>query len=731
MKSLSRFRWPGLVATCLYALAACTTEGDPSTGQPGDTQGGSPPTGGTGATGGSGGSDLGGMGGEGDDPGGAGAGGSGGAGGAGGIGGVPDGSGTGGEGGDPVDPVTVVSARLPEATLNQDYSFVFEASGGSADYAFTLGSGALPRGLTLEEDGTLSGRPLEGGDFELEFVVTDSGGRTARVTLRLHVRQSRWLTYWNALFGNESIPRFSAIDLADPNLVRRDLSGTLPVNQNGTDASVSGFSPDGRFAIHSLFVYGEHVGNEFRLVDFDRLATFDWEDPMNPEEPRIVANNFDQEYVKMYGPQWSPDSQRLAAMSLIEDASGDLRYPGRFTWFEIDEVLDRPNRAANLHRRLENTTTNTVDWISADTVVYGSQTIDENENFVTGPLLKAKWQNGEPGAPTLLLGSTGQTFNSDNTYVQYVNHATRTAVIAAYGNPHCLPSIELIRFATPEATSGDVAVNLGEAPLLPGPALDRFAGVLESSLKIVNAATEPLATLGASDCNLIDWSLDGTRLGWVNTADNKYYLTTLDPDGVTWHTNPSGFAYVSTVERPRFSPDNRWFAFRADNNLYVTRIDGTTLGDSVRINVDLVATGDRVGSYQFSPNGRALVYAAPGQIAGLEDLYLVDLSGDTPGMSRRISPDLSGFPTGDALVIPPPDTDYDEFMARRYPVWSVWAPDSSKVFFVVHDSGGQVGDALYIVDVLAERPMPRQVDVALCDSSACGSINVVIPQPLR
>jgi hypothetical protein len=124
------------------------------------------------------------------------------------------------------------------------------------------------------------------------------------------------------------------------------------------------------------------------------------------------------------------------------------------------------------------------------------------------------------------------------------------------------------------------------------------------------------------------------------------------------------------------------------------------------------------------------VYAAPGQIAGLDDLYLVDLSGEVPGPSRRISPDLSGFPNDDALVVPDP-YDSDEYMERRYPTWSVWTPDSSKVFFVVHQKYSLVGDSLWVVDVLAAQPRPRQVDVAICDPSTCGTIHTVLPQPLR
>lgn len=74
---------------------------------------------------------------------------------------------------------------LPVATAVQPYTARLVVSNGVAPYAFTLGSGTLPPGLTLAEDGTISGipaRPLPPPNFSqyaFVFNVVDANSRSA------------------------------------------------------------------------------------------------------------------------------------------------------------------------------------------------------------------------------------------------------------------------------------------------------------------------------------------------------------------------------------------------------------------------------------------------------------------------------------------------------------------------------------------------------------------------
>jgi uncharacterized protein YhjY with autotransporter beta-barrel domain len=64
---------------------------------------------------------------------------------------------------------------LPPATLGEAYSTtVGPASGGTAPYTYTISAGALPAGLSLATNGTLSGTPTVLGTFNATVAATDS-----------------------------------------------------------------------------------------------------------------------------------------------------------------------------------------------------------------------------------------------------------------------------------------------------------------------------------------------------------------------------------------------------------------------------------------------------------------------------------------------------------------------------------------------------------------------------
>jgi len=68
----------------------------------------------------------------------------------------------------------ITSGTPPAAQSGVAYEFQFEAEGGTAPYTFTLSSGTLPDGLTLDSDGLLHGTPTENGTFSITVTVTDS-----------------------------------------------------------------------------------------------------------------------------------------------------------------------------------------------------------------------------------------------------------------------------------------------------------------------------------------------------------------------------------------------------------------------------------------------------------------------------------------------------------------------------------------------------------------------------
>lgn len=81
----------------------------------------------------------------------------------------------------------LVDGRLPPARIARPYTATLGAVGGTAPYRFSLDSGALPAGLALADDGSLTGIPTTLGTSNVVVAVTDRGGHRATGTVRLDV----------------------------------------------------------------------------------------------------------------------------------------------------------------------------------------------------------------------------------------------------------------------------------------------------------------------------------------------------------------------------------------------------------------------------------------------------------------------------------------------------------------------------------------------------------------
>ncbi len=83
--------------------------------------------------------------------------------------------------------LTVTPSTLPAARVGTAYSASFAADLGTGPYSFAVTAGALPAGLTLASDGTLSGTPTAAGSFGFTVTATDALGATGSVAATLAV----------------------------------------------------------------------------------------------------------------------------------------------------------------------------------------------------------------------------------------------------------------------------------------------------------------------------------------------------------------------------------------------------------------------------------------------------------------------------------------------------------------------------------------------------------------
>jgi hypothetical protein len=75
--------------------------------------------------------------------------------------------------------LAITTTALPEATQATAYSTTLDAGGGTTPYTWSVSSGSLPAGLTLDPDsGELYGTPTGSGSFTFTVEVTDSSTPT-------------------------------------------------------------------------------------------------------------------------------------------------------------------------------------------------------------------------------------------------------------------------------------------------------------------------------------------------------------------------------------------------------------------------------------------------------------------------------------------------------------------------------------------------------------------------
>lgn len=122
-------------------------------------------------------------------------------------------------------PPAVVGAVYKNFTFKTNY-------GGAAPYSWVKSSGALPAGLTLNQDtGVLSGTPTAAGDYTFALTVTDTNGANTTKTFLISVLEASTSTNVQ-IYGqtNAVVSSYSAVALTD-------LAGTPPAGVSPSSAS--------------------------------------------------------------------------------------------------------------------------------------------------------------------------------------------------------------------------------------------------------------------------------------------------------------------------------------------------------------------------------------------------------------------------------------------------------------------------------------------------------------
>jgi len=88
----------------------------------------------------------------------------------------------------PPTPLTITTPSLPEGVVGTPYSATLEASGGLLPYTWSISSGTLPAGLSLDPStGVIDGTPVTAGTSDFTVMVTDAQPVTASKPFSIEV----------------------------------------------------------------------------------------------------------------------------------------------------------------------------------------------------------------------------------------------------------------------------------------------------------------------------------------------------------------------------------------------------------------------------------------------------------------------------------------------------------------------------------------------------------------
>jgi uncharacterized protein (TIGR03437 family) len=84
--------------------------------------------------------------------------------------------------------VSITTTSLPSGVVGTAYSGTLAATGGTTPYTWSVSSGALPTGLTLNSStGAITGTPMAAASSPIGFTVTDHLGSTATTSLTITI----------------------------------------------------------------------------------------------------------------------------------------------------------------------------------------------------------------------------------------------------------------------------------------------------------------------------------------------------------------------------------------------------------------------------------------------------------------------------------------------------------------------------------------------------------------
>jgi hypothetical protein len=322
------------------------------------------------------------------------------------------------------EPITFLTLALPDAAEGSSYQKTIVVSGGAAPYTFSLTSGTLPSGLTLNAtSGTIIGTPADGSAGTYNFIinVTDSS------TPNLSAQQSYSLIVEAGYY--ESVIMVSvSLAAGETNVYVDDvLVGTLEGGETITKHFAMGDEP----VITVDATVSSPTRSDVRFIADEDAIVVDEDNPdatfTYTTEYYIDLKTDPAQIATLTGADWFESGTFLEATAPVEiEESTDTKY--RFVYWVLPDGDEDVNEDLNWQVTVPGKATATYDTYYLLTVTSPQGEVNGGGWYKAGTV--AEWSIDPPEAPMSgFLGFFRGKMKPDNATGTEVMNAPRTVTI--------------------------------------------------------------------------------------------------------------------------------------------------------------------------------------------------------------------------------------------------------------------------------------------------------------